>query len=56
MTREEELDKLQRELDCALAILSENPPCERDDFMDNHPDYCSLNCGVDEEVFKMKRG
>ena len=52
MTREEELDKLQRELDCALTILSENPPCERDGFMDNHPDYCSLNCGVDEEIFK----
>lgn len=52
MTREEELDKLQRELDCALAILSENPPCERDGFMDNHTDYCSLNCGVDEEIFK----
>lgn len=45
-------EKLQRELDCALTILSENPPCERDDFMDNHTDYCSLNCGVDEEVFK----
>lgn len=45
-------EKLQRELDCALGILSENPPCERDDFMDNHTDYCSLNCGVDEEIFK----
>ena len=45
-------EKLQRELDCALTILSENPPCERDDFMDNHTDYCSLNCGVDEEIFK----
>ena len=45
-------ENLQRELDCALGILSENPPCERDDFMDNHTDYCSLNCGVDEEIFK----
>ena len=43
---------LQKELDCALGILSENPPCERDGFMDKHTDYCSLNCGVDEEVFK----
>lgn len=45
-------EKLQRELDCALKLLSENPPCERDGFMDNHTDYCSLNCGVDEDVFK----
>ena len=45
-------EKLQRQLDCALGILSEIPPCERDGFMDKHTDYCSLNCGVDEEVFK----
>ena len=46
-------EKLQRELDCALGILSEmSPPCEKDGFMDNHTDYCSLNCGVDEEIFK----
>lgn len=44
---------LQRELDCALKLLSEmSPPCEKDGFMDNHTDYCSLNCGVDEDVFK----
>ena len=49
---EKNAENLQRELDCALGILSENPPCERDGFMDNHTDYCSLNCGVDEKVFK----
>ena len=46
-------EKLQRQLDSALGILSEmNPPCEMDGFMDKHTDYCRLNCGVDEEVFK----
>lgn len=46
-------EKLQRQLDSALGILSEmNPPCEMNGFMDKHTDYCRLNCGVDEEVFK----
>lgn len=50
---EKNAKNLQRELDCALKLLSEMyPPCEKDGFMDNHTDYCSLNCGVDEEVFK----
>ena len=50
---EKNAENLQRKLDCALAILSEmSPPCERDGFMDNHTDYCSLNCEVDEKVFK----
>lgn len=50
---EKNAEKLQRQLDSALGILSEmNPPCEMDGFMDKHTDYCRLNCGVDEEVFK----
>lgn len=49
---EKNAENLQRELDCALGILSENPPCKRYGFMDNHTDYCSLNCGVDKEIFK----
>ena len=50
---EKNAKNLQRELDCALKLLSEMyPPCEKDGFMDNHTDYCSLNCGVDEKVFK----
>ena len=50
---EKNAENLQRELDCALKLLSEmSPPCEKDGFMDNHTDYCSLNCGVDEEIFK----
>lgn len=45
--------ELKKQLDCALKLLAEMfPPCERDGFMDKHSDYCQLNCGVDEEVFK----
>ena len=52
-TTENTAEKLQRQLDCALGILAEMyPPCERDGFMDKHTNYCSINCGVDEEVFK----
>ena len=49
----EENQELKKQLDCALKLLAEMfPPCERDGFMDKHSDYCQLNCGVDEEVFK----
>lgn len=49
----EENKNLKSQLDCALKLLSDmNPPCEIDGFMDNHTDYCEINCGVDEEVFK----
>ena len=51
--RQREYQELNKKLDCALKILSEiSPPCERDGFMDKHSDYCQLNCGVDEEIFK----
>jgi len=37
----------------ALELLQEyNMPCEKDDFMDSHTDYCMDNCSVDEEVYK----
>lgn len=37
----------------ALGILSEDDlPCEIDDFMNEHWEYCERNCGVDEEQFK----
>ena len=37
----------------ALELLSEyNMPCEIDDFMDSHTDYCMDNCSVDEEIYK----
>lgn len=49
----EEAQKLKKQLDCALKLLSDmNPPCEIDGFMDNHTNYCEINCGVDEEIFK----
>lgn len=48
-----ENQELKKQLDCALGLLSEMyPPCEKDGFMDKHSDYCELNCGVDEEIFK----
>lgn len=49
----EENKELKKQLDYALKLLAEMfPPCERDGFMDKYSDYCQLNCGVDEEVFK----
>lgn len=49
----DERDVLKKQLDCALEILSElSPPCEFDNFMNKHIDYCSKNCGADEEIFK----
>ena len=51
--RRQENQELKKQLDCALQILAEMyPPCERDGFMDKYSDYCQLNCGVAEEVFK----
>lgn len=48
-----EKEKLTKQLDYALGILTEfSPPCEYGDFMDKHLDYCSKNCGADEEIFK----
>ena len=50
MNKENEIEKKYKE---ALEFLSkEFPPCEFDGFMDKNVDYCSMNCGVDEEVFK----
>lgn len=48
-----ENQRLRTKLDYALKLLSDiYPPCEIDGFMDNHSDYCQINCGVDEDVFK----
>lgn len=49
----EEVNKLELKYDKALELLSEyNMPCEIDDFMNKNVEYCSKNCGVDEEIFK----
>lgn len=49
----EENQSLKSKYNKALSKLVEyNPPCELDGFMDKNIDYCSMNCGVDEEVFK----
>ena len=50
---QQENQKLKKQLDYALKLLSEiYPPCDIDGFMDKHSDYCEINCGVDEEIFK----
>lgn len=47
------IKELQQKYDKALSILGNHyPPCELDGFMDKNTDYCSMNCGVDEEIFK----
>lgn len=47
------IKKLQKKLDKAIELLIEyNMPCEMNGFMNKNVDYCSSNCGVDEEVFK----
>ena len=49
----EENQSLKEKYNQALSILAEySPPCELDGFMDKNTDYCSINCGVDEDVFK----
>ena len=47
------IDELKIKHDKTLEMLSEHSiPCEIDGFMDKNVDYCSRNCGVDEEVYK----
>lgn len=49
----EENELLKKKLDKAIELLIEyNTPCEMNDFMNKNVDYCSSNCGVDEEVYK----
>ena len=53
MISKKQIQKLQQKYDKALSLLLEyNLPCEIDEFMDKKSDYCELNCGVDNEVFK----
>ena len=50
---QQENQSLKDKYNKALSVLAEYyPPCELDGFMDKNVDYCSINCGVDEEVFK----
>ena len=50
---DKEKHELEQKYDKALKILIEyGLPCDIDDFMNKNVDYCSMNCGVDEEVFK----
>lgn len=48
-----ENQQLKEEYDKALELLCKyDTPCELDNFMDRNTEYCSINCGVDEELFK----
>lgn len=50
---DKEKHELEQKYDKVLEILANfEPPCEQDGFMDQNTDYCSLNCGCDEEIFK----
>lgn len=44
--------QLQQKYNQALTLLANETPCEIDDFMNKNTDYCFINCGVDDEVFK----
>lgn len=48
----QENQQLKEKYNKALSILANEPPCEIDGFMDKNTDYCSINCGVDDEIFK----
>ena len=48
-----EFKQLQIKYNKVLTMLANYyPPCELDGFMDKNTEYCSINCGVDEEIFK----
>ena len=50
---DKEKHELDQKYDKALEILSNFwPPYEQEDFMNKNTDYCSMNCGVDEKIFK----
>ena len=49
----EESKQLQAKYKKVLTMLANHyPPCEIDGFMDKNTEYCSINCEVDEEIFK----
>lgn len=44
---------LQKKYEKVLSIMSSfYPPCELDGFMDKNAEYCFMNCGLDDEIFK----
>lgn len=48
-----EIKRLNNKYNKALELLIDyNLPCEVDDFMNVHSDYCETHCGVDEEQYK----
>ena len=52
-SKQKEIERLNNKYSKALELLIDyNLPCEIDDFMNVHSDYCETNCGVDEEQYK----
>ena len=47
------ITNLQQKYDKSLELLCDyNMPCEIDEFMNVHSDWCEINCSYDGEVFK----
>lgn len=50
---QQENEQLKSKYNQALNILSDfNLPCELEGFMDKNTDYCSLNCSMNDDVYK----
>lgn len=53
LRQSKEIERLNNKYNKALELLIDyNLPCEVDDFMNVHSDYCETHCEVDEEQYK----
>lgn len=53
INKDKEIERLNNKYNKALELLIDyNLPCEVDDFMNVHSDYCETHCGVDKEQYK----
>ena len=51
--KDRENERLNNKYNKALELLIDyNLPCEADDFMNVHSDYCKTHCGVNKERYK----
>lgn len=52
-SKDYEIERLNNKYNKTLELLIDyNLPCEVDDFMYVHSDYCETHCGVDKEQYK----
>lgn len=52
-SKDKEIERINNKYRKALELLIDyNLPCEVDDFMNVHSNYCETHCGVDEEQYK----